>query len=253
MINPKVHPEILIDKCISLPEKQAVKKYHHIFFDLDRTLWDFESNSREALTEIFHNHKLEQYFSTPDHFIILYHHHNNSLWESYRHGKLKKETLRSLRFNLTLKDVDVDNPVLAKIIDDQYLRLSTDKTHVFPYTFEILEYLFPRYSLYILTNGFRETQFSKLKNSGLSRYFNSVFTSETIGYNKPHPKIFQWAVSSVNARKNECLMIGDDFEVDILGARYFGMDQVFFNPQNLSFDRKASYEIKSLIELKNIL
>ncbi len=230
-----------------------MKLYRHIFFDLDRTLWDFDSNSREALTEIFNEYELIKYFSSTDQFIRIYHKNNNSLWTSYRNGKLKKEVLRSLRFELCLKEVRVNNPDLAKTIGERYLKLSTEKTIVFPYTYEILDYLFLKYPLYILTNGFNETQLIKLKNSRLSTYFRYVFTSETIGYNKPHPKIFQWAVSSVNARKKDCLMIGDDFEVDILGAKSFGIDQVFFNPENLQFEQKASYEISTLLELKEIL
>lgn len=230
-----------------------MKVYKHIFFDLDRTLWDFNSNSREALTDIFIELKLEQYFSSAEQFITLYHKNNENLFEAYRHGKLKKETLRALRFDLTLRDVNTDNPELARIIGGLYVKLSTEKTILFPYTIEILDYLFPKYSLYILTNGFNETQFNKLKNAGLSPYFSKVFTSETTGFTKPHHNIFRMAINSVNASKKECLMIGDDFEVDILGARSFGIDQVFFNSGNLIFKEKASYEIKSLIELKNIL
>jgi putative hydrolase of the HAD superfamily len=230
-----------------------LKKYKHIFFDLDRTLWDFESNSREVLTDIFNELKLEQYFSSPDQFIKLYHKHNEILFEAYRQGKLNKTTLRALRFELTFKDVNINNPELVIKTGDLYLRLHTVKNNLFPYAIEILDYLFPKYSLYILTNGFRETQFEKIKYSGLSSYFSRVFTSDTIGYNKPNPKIFQWAVSSVNAQKKECLMIGDDYEVDIRGAKDFGIDQVFFNPDNLIFEEKANYEIKSLIELKDFL
>ena len=230
-----------------------MKVYKHIFFDLDRTLWDFDANSRAALTDIFRSHNLDQYFESPEPFIKAYHKHNDNLWNHYREGKIKKELLRYLRFELTLQEAKIQDTELAKAIGEDYLQLSTEKTILFPYTHEILAYLQPKYLLYILTNGFKETQFSKMKNCGLSRYFQHVFTSETIGYNKPNPKIFQWAISSVNGRKEECLMIGDDFEVDILGAKSFGIDQVFFNPDNLGFNVKPSYEIKSLIELKNFL
>jgi putative hydrolase of the HAD superfamily len=230
-----------------------LKAYKHIFFDLDRTLWDFDANSREALTDVFLNHHLDRYFESPETFINAYHKHNELLWNGYREGNIKKELLRSLRFELTLKEVKIDNHELAKAIGEDYLQLSTVKTILFPYTHEILNYLYEKYPLYILTNGFRETQFSKMKNCDLTKYFRNVFTSETIGYNKPHPKIFHWAMSSVNGRKEECLMIGDDFEVDILGARSCGMDQVFFNPEKLIVKEKTTFEIDSLMDLKNFL
>jgi putative hydrolase of the HAD superfamily len=234
-------------------QKRDLKKYRHIFFDLDRTLWDFDSNSRAALTEIFINHRLDRFFSSPDPFIEGYNRHNEVLWEWYRQGNIKKELLRSLRFDLTLRDVRIDDPDLARSIGEDYLRLSTQKTILFPHTHEILTYLMGKYRLYIITNGFSETQFSKLKNCELEKYFHTVFTSETIGYNKPNPKIFHWAVTSANAKKDECLMIGDDIEVDILGAANYGIDQVFFNPGGLITEASPSYEITSLAELRSFL
>ncbi len=234
-------------------KKQDLKAYKHIFFDLDRTLWDFDANSRAALTDVFEKHELGKYYESCEPFIQGYHKHNELLWDRYRQGNIKKELLRSLRFDLTLQDAKVDNKELARTIGEDYLHLSTEKTILFPFTHEILIYLQEKYPLYILTNGFRETQFSKMKNCNLSKYFHAVFTSETIGYNKPHPKIFQWAMSSVNGRKEECLMIGDDIEVDILGAKNCGIDQVFFNPDKLITEAKPTFTIESLIELKNFL
>lgn len=230
-----------------------MKTYKHIFFDLDRTLWDFDANSRAALTDIFEKHNLKQYFKSPEIFIRGYHKHNDILWERYRQGNIKKELLRSLRFEETLRDVRVNNPALAKEIGEDYLQKSVEKTILFPGTHETLGYLHNKYLLYILTNGFSETQFGKLKNCDLAKYFTHVFTSETIGFNKPHPKIFQWAMTSVNAKKQECLMIGDDIEVDILGAKNCGMDQVFFNPDKIETTVKPTCTIESLIELKEIL
>lgn len=227
--------------------------YKHIYFDLDRTLWDFDMNAMDALTRVYEKFRLERYFSGPAEFIEIYHKHNDRLWDRYREGKIKKEMLRSLRFGLTLNEKKVKNQELAVLIGDEYLEISIIQNRLFPNTHEILNYLADRYELYILTNGFRETQFSKLKNCGLEKYFRFVFTSETIGYNKPHQKIFHWAVSSVNARKEECLMIGDDQQVDIKGAREYGIDSVFFNPGNEDIITPHTYMIKDLIELKDIL
>ncbi len=230
-----------------------MKKYIHLFFDLDRTLWDFEANSLEALSDLFEKYALHAYFETPRDFIDSYHLHNERLWAEYRAGHLAKDVLRSSRFELTLNDGKLSDPELAKQIGDEYLELSVLKTRLFPYTREILEYLRPKYRLYILTNGFHETQFRKMKNSGLDVYFDHVFTSEALGYNKPDPRIFSGAVSSVNARKQDCLMIGDDFGVDIVGAAKFGMDTVYFNPENIPGSFQPTWEIRDLKSLEDIL
>ncbi len=231
----------------------VLKKYIHLFFDLDRTLWDFESNSLEALNDLFEKFALKDYFISPRDFINSYHKHNERLWAQYRVGELSKDILRSKRFELTLKDGKLSDAGLARQIGDEYLELSVVKTRLFPYTVEILEYLRPRYKLYILTNGFRETQARKMKNSGLDEFFDHVFTSEALGYNKPDTRIFSRAVSSVNARKKDCLMIGDDYEVDITGASQFGIDTVFFNPAGTEGDFKATYQITDLKGLEEFL
>ncbi len=228
------------------------KKFSHIFFDLDRTLWDFDKNSREALTDIFHNFQLTA-FQSPDEFILSYHKHNERLWAQYREGNLTKEILRSKRFSLTLEEKKIKNNELAARIGEVYLNMSMQKTILFPGTHETLKYLKSKYKLYIITNGFKETQMSKLRNCQLEEYFDKIFTSEAIGINKPRPEIFHWAVSSVNARKKSSLMIGDDPAVDIQGASRYGIGTVFFNPERISTEIKADYEIFKLSELKNIL
>jgi putative hydrolase of the HAD superfamily len=107
--------------------------------------------------------------------------------------------------------------------------------------------------LYIITNGFGEVQETKMKNSGLNKFFNKVITSDTIGIQKPHPAIFHHALSSVHAKKNESLMVGDDIVTDILGAKRAGIDQVLLNPSRKPHNEDITYEIWSLLELKDLL
>jgi len=230
-----------------------MKKYRHIYFDFDRTLWDFQTNSREALEDVFLKYKLDNVFADADEFIKTYHKHNEKLWDKYRIGNITKDSLRSERFKLTLKEKEIEDSHLSALIGKDYLDLSVLKTNLFPGTHEILNYLKPSYSLYILTNGFRETQLQKLKNCDLEKYFDEIFTSETIEYNKPHPKIFHWAVTAVNARKRDCLMIGDDQKVDIKGAKSYGLDTVLFNPENDPVMEAPQYMISDLLQLKEIL
>jgi putative hydrolase of the HAD superfamily len=142
---------------------------------------------------------------------------------------------------------------LAEKIGDEYLDISPTKTLLVPHAREILEYLHTAYQLHIITNGFLTTQLVKMKNCRLEKYFSSLTTSEVVGHNKPRPEIFHHALSSANARKKESLMIGDDLEVDILGARKFGIDQVFLNRDRVIHDDPVTYEINSLMALKDFL
>ena len=228
-------------------------KYKHIYFDLDRTIWDFDKNAEETFHEIYAKYELEKIFSTFDNFYNTYVNHNDQLWKEYREGKIKKSLLSYKRFTLTLEDFGVNDEKLAKDIAHDYITISPTKKSLFPYAHETLDYLHKKYKLYIITNGFNEVQFTKLKNSELDKYFSKVFTSEDAGAQKPNPEIFENALKSVNASKKESIMIGDDLEADIIGAKEFGLDQIYFNPNSKNHKEEISYEINSLNKLMEIL
>jgi putative hydrolase of the HAD superfamily len=229
------------------------KIYRHIYFDLDRTIWDFDQNSAAALSGIYFKHNLQSAFHTPVEFISVFRKHNERLWAQYRDGNIRKSILRTKRFELTLAERKISNSSLVSIIEEEYLDQCSCQTGIFPGTHEVLSYLKEKnYFLYILTNGFKETQYRKLKSCDLEKYFHKIFTTDSIGYNKPHKKVFHWAVSSVKARKEECIMIGDDQDADIMGAKKYGIDQIFFNPELSETRVAATFQIRSLDELRKI-
>jgi putative hydrolase of the HAD superfamily len=241
--------------CRDIPfsiRSSKLKSYQHLFFDFDRTLWDFDANTLESFRDLCEKHGLAGRRISNDIFYEVYHKHNTKLWDKYREGKITKQELRATRFYITLLDFGVDDRSLALRMDSDYLEISAQKSLLFPYTHEALEYLYKKYKLYILTNGFREVQETKVRKCGLEKYFVRVFTSEEKGILKPQPAIFEWVISTVNAQKDTCLMIGDDMEVDIKGAKNAGIDQVWFNPDGIKRHFKPTYEIKSLMELTEI-
>ena len=231
-----------------------MNQYKHIFFDLDRTLWDFEQNMRITLNELYINHNLCKAIASPELFIESYIVNNDRLWAGYQRGEMKKEVLRYKRFELTLQDFGIKDRVLASVMGNEYLAESPKKIALIPNTIPVLDWLYNKYKLHIITNGFNEVQFTKLKLCGLEKYFDKVITSEMSGYHKPRAETFAYSLSSANAKKTQSVMIGDDLEADIIGAKKFGLDQIFFNPSKISQQKtKVTHEISNLIELKNIL
>jgi putative hydrolase of the HAD superfamily len=224
-----------------------MKKYDHIFFDLDNTLWDFDRNSAEALEELFHKYKLME-LGVPSFEIFLdkYKSRNEMMWEQYRLGKIDKITLRDKRFSLTFWDIGLDSELAPAELSEDYLKISPTKNYLFPHAHEVLSVLQKKYTLHIITNGFEEAQHIKLKSADLSKYFSNIIISEHTGYKKPDIKIFQYAEQSVNTTPDKCLMIGDGLIVDILGAQSAGWDTVYFNPSGISHEEFPTYEIKSL-------
>ena len=184
----------------------------HLFFDLDRTLWDFETNSETALNILFDELKLGDSIRSFRSFHTQYKKINAQLWYDYAKGKVSKEELRTSRFDRTLKKFKINDATLAMKLGDGYVELSPYQTNLFPHTIETLDALKKEdYQLHIITNGFKEVQYIKLKNSGLIDFFDVILCSEEVGKTKPSPLVFQAAIDRANATKKESLMIGDDY------------------------------------------
>jgi putative hydrolase of the HAD superfamily len=229
-------------------------KYKHLFFDLDHTLWDFEANSRQTLEELYQTLNLEEKgVNDFDLFHKNYMAHNEKLWERYRNGFIKVDELRWKRMWLSLLDFKIADETLAREMGVFFLDLLPTRKILFPYTTEILDYLLDKkYFLHLITNGFEKTQHSKLKNSGLDKYFTEVITSEASNSLKPHKEIFDYAFQKTGAAQEESIMIGDSIEVDIQGAINAGIDQVFVNHLNIETAIEPTYTVSSLKELKEI-
>jgi putative hydrolase of the HAD superfamily len=230
------------------------KQYRHLFFDLDHTLWDFEANAKATLKELHVALQLEEKgINDFDLFHKNYIAHNEKLWERYRNGFIRQDELRVKRMWLTLLDFKIADEELAKEISDRFLELLPTRTILFPYTTEILQYLIDKeYILHLLTNGFEKTQHSKLMYSGLKRFFKEIITSESSNSLKPNKEIFEFAFERCAAEKNECIMIGDNIEVDIIGAMNAGIDQVYVNHLGIEPTIRPTYTVNSLKELEQI-
>jgi len=232
-----------------------LNKYKHIFFDLDNTLWDFESNSKETLLELYEKHLYDKLQGASfENFFAEYVQINSTYWEKYRHGKVKKEDLRVNRFHDTFLFFDLNDKHLAELFASEYLEICPFKKQVMPGCFQILEYLKAKeYPMVIITNGFDEVQHIKMQNCGLNPYFKTVVTSEKLGCKKPYPDIFNHAFSLVDAKAESSIMIGDNHDSDIVGAANLGMDSVYLKLSDVPENFKGRYIIDKLEQLKEIL
>lgn len=230
------------------------KTYKHIFFDLDHTLWDFERNAEETKREMFETLKLkERGIADYETFREKYVDINLALWALYREDKVSKDELNFKRFYDTLCLLGVDDRKLGEAMAAGFIEGISTKTYLFPFAKEVLEYLYIKYPLYIITNGFEEVQYSKLKNSGMDRFFTSVITSEAAGSKKPDSEIFQYALRKTGALAAESIMIGDDLLVDMAGARQQGIDQLYVNHERKSHNEPLTMEVFSLDEIMGLL
>lgn len=230
-------------------------KYKHLFFDLDHTLWDFDTNAKESLQDIFFHFEMEKRVIPGfTEFYTAYLHHNRILWDRYHQGFITADELKWKRMWRTLLDFKIGEEKLARQMSEYFLEVLPVKTKVFPHTFEILNYLKAKgYQLHLITNGFEKTQWRKLNSSGLASYFTEVITSEGSNSLKPKKEIFDYALTKTKALLHESLMLGDNLAADIQGAMNASMDCVFVNHINETTDLQPTYTIYHLKELETIL
>jgi len=231
----------------------GVRGYKYIFIDLDDTLWDFHANAQAALEEIYNNHQLYNHFNSFEHYFNIYAKRNLELWELYGKGEITKEFLNFERFSHPLVQVGAGNIKIAEQIGREFLEMLPTKTLLVAHAKELLDYLYPKYPLTIISNGFIEVQYKKLRSANLEHYFTHIVLSEGAKALKPDKRIYEYAMQLNNATASECLMIGDSYEADIVGARNAGIDQVYYQPSITPTEKQSTYHIKTLEEVKLII
>jgi putative hydrolase of the HAD superfamily len=230
------------------------KQYKHIFFDLDHTLWDFEKNASETLRHLFNHFNFQQLkLFTLEQFLQAFHKVNRQLWSAFDNGKVDKSYIRAERFKIVSEQLKVSSDLFPAQLGELYLAQCPSKAHVMPFAHDILNYLKQNYVLHVITNGFNDVQLIKIESSRLTDFFHEIITADSCGYQKPHKQIFDHALKAADADHHECIMIGDNLATDIKGAKNAGIDQIFYNPYNLSYNERVTYEINCLSELKQIL
>lgn len=228
--------------------------YKNLFIDLDDTLWDTYHNNKECLEELYIDCHWDRYYASFEAFFAIYMPNNEKLWARYRNHEIDRQTLILERFAFVLRPMGIEEKNAILSINDEFLKRTGRKTRLIPGALELLEYLHPRYNLYILSNGFREVQANKLNNSGLAPYIKKTILSEDAGIQKPHKGIFDFALINTNSRRKETLMIGDSWEADIIGARQSGIEQIWFNPDNKKTKGfEPTFTVRSLAEICSIL
>ena len=229
-----------------------MNKINDVFFDLDRTLWDFEKNSEVALRILFEEFQLGESIPSFKKFHGEYKRVNARFWKAYGEGKISQAELRAGRFRDTLAFFGVNNKTMGADMNAKYIAISPYQTHLFPSTKEVLLDLKEKnYRLHIITNGFKEVQHTKLEQSGLDEFFESVLCSEEVGKSKPHPSVFYEAMSRAQTKANQSVMIGDDFNADIIGAENVGIPGVLFDPNRKYIKNRTVNRIENLTEIPN--
>ncbi len=230
-------------------------KIQHIFFDLDNTLWDHRRNAYLTIKNLFEKEEINLRYNVDfEEFHSVYHEINEKLWENIRDGLIDKEYLRKHRFYDTFKHFNVDNEQLSMYFEEHFLDKILNHNALVEGAEHILEYLKAKhYTLHIISNGFKEVTERKCILSGIAPYFQTITSADSVGVRKPRPEIFEYSLKLAGASKEESILIGDDWIADVVGARNFGMDVIFFDVLKENRQEEGLKVIQHLLQIKEYL
>lgn len=224
--------------------------YNILLFDLDDTLLDFGANETDSLNQLFEHHG----YTLSDELLQIYRSVNKQLWTDYENGVIELQVVLNSRFSETLSRLD-------KVVDglqweNKYRELlgSGVQLHM-DGALEICQSLSASHRLFIITNGITQTQIKRLKQAGLYPFFEDIFDSQSIGFQKPSTQFFDYVMSHIkDFNKKEALIIGDSLNTDIKGGLLSGIDTCWINRKGLEHPEEipSTFTITSLLELPDI-
>lgn len=220
--------------------------YEWVLFDADETLFHFDAIT--GLKKIFSNYGIS--FSSQDYY--QYQAINQRLWSQFQQGQISASDLQSQRFSSWGKKLNV--PPLE--LDLAFQRAMIDICTPIAGARDLLNTLYGKVKLGIITNGFTAMQAARLEATGLSEHFHILVISEEVGVAKPHPDIFEHALQVMgHPPASKVLMVGDNLHTDIIGGLNAGMHTCWLNRHGETKPRDITphYEVESLKALQDLL
>ncbi len=234
-----------------------MKKYIDLFIDFDDTLYDTHGNAVIALGELFDALHLERWFPDAQVFYDRYWETIIDLWTRYSRGEITRDYLIVERFRRPLSYGQGLEPSIDYCLEasDLFLDFCSSKPGLVAGARELMDYLKGRgYRMHMCSNGFHEVQYKKLRACGLHDFFDTIILSEDAGANKPSKQFFDYAFRQTGAQRETTLMIGDNFQTDILGAKHAGLDTAYFNRYpDYPAPEPVTYEVTRLSQLMDVL
>ena len=226
-------------------------KYKVILFDADETLFDFKKAEREAFKNTMIDFGVD--YDESYHF-NTYEEINSAIWKELEQGLITQEKLKIERFRRFINKIEMnfdENEVAST-----YMKYLGEGSFLFEGAIELIEDLSNKYTLSIVTNGLTIVQERRIKKSVIAKYFKDIVISEEVGIAKPHPDIFEHAISNLGEfKKDEILMIGDNLSSDIRGGINYNIDTCWYNPNKIENKSNLSptYEMADYKEIRNLL
>lgn len=221
-----------------------------VLLDLDNTIIDFNECARHSIMNIFE----ELGFSYTEKVFETFICENVKIWKRLEKGEITKAELRANRWNIILGKLGIEYD--GTIIEEKFENGVAQGAFAVEGAYELLDYLYPKYELYIVSNGFRFVQESRLKIGDFRKYFKDIFLSEDIGVQKPAKEFFDYCFEKLEQpKKEDVILIGDSLSADIIGGLNYTIDCIWFNKNGdkLPESIEPTYIVDRLKDIEKIL
>ncbi len=226
-------------------KKLVLKEFEYILFDVDDTLLDFQKSQDESIINAYKKFDIE----IDNNILNKYKEINVMMWKNFEKNLITTNEIFNVRFD-KLNELYNFNCSGKEI--EQLFRINLNTSyHIIDGTIEFLNKVKDDYKLVIVTNGKYETQVSRLKLSGIDKYFKHIFISEEVGYKKPEIEFFKHIEKNIEGfDKTKAIIIGDSLTSDIQGGINYNIKTCFFNFDNKQIEHSADYMISKLEEIE---
>ena len=219
-----------------------------VLIDIDDTIFDFEKCSKNAFKKTLK--KLDLFYEEKD--FSYFNKVNDILWTKQKLGNINIEEVFIERSNMMSKYFGLD--IEKEIFNNLFVEFLYDEIEIVDEIEDLLSYLSNKYQIYAASNGVYDMQVNRIKKSNLDKYFDEIFVSDKIGFEKPDKRFFQKIMNITKFSNDDLIMIGDSIKSDIIGAKNSNIKSIYFNKENKkNSDENFTYQVKNLSEIKKIL
>lgn len=219
-----------------------------VLIDIDDTIFDFEKCSKNSFLKTLEKFNLK--FKEED--FSYFNKVNDILWTKQKLGEINIKEVFIKRDYLMVKYFNLD--IEKGLFNDLFVKFLYDEIEMVDGIEDLLLYLSDKYKIFTASNGIFKMQENRLKKSNLDKYFDKIFVSDKIGFEKPDKKFFQKIMDLTKFSNDDLIMIGDSIKSDIIGAKNSKIKSIYFNKEDKKIsDKNFTYQVKNLSEIKKIL